>query len=128
MPIRPVAPHTGSRSYAFVPPSPMGAADEIVSAGLTQLHPSNVRSHVQELRSWDEFIGIEREWNELVSATDNQIFFRHEFLRVWCSHFLGGDRLRVLALRSRGGALLALLPLIERRSVLYGVPITELAS
>jgi CelD/BcsL family acetyltransferase involved in cellulose biosynthesis len=74
------------------------------------------------------FAALEREWDALVERTDDQPFFRHAFLRVWLEHFGPRATLRLLTLRSAEGRLVAVLPLILRRSRMHGLPVRELTS
>ena len=83
---------------------------------------------VAEVDDRAAFVAMEREWDELVAATDDQFFYRHSFLRVWIDNFAPGEQLRVLTLRDDDGRLDAVLPLVARRSSLYGVPVRMLAA
>jgi hypothetical protein len=83
---------------------------------------------VTELNDRSSFVALADEWDALVASTRDQIFFRHEFLRIWIDNFAPGDRLRVLLARSPDGKLIAGLPLIEQRTTLYGVPVRQLVS
>ncbi|NVJ28243.1 GNAT family N-acetyltransferase [Myxococcus sp. AM011] len=73
------------------------------------------------------FMALESEWNALVEATSHEVFYRHEFLRIWLDNFAPGSRLRVLTLRDEDGQLSAALPLWEERTTLYGVPVRQLS-
>ncbi|MCE9673724.1 GNAT family N-acetyltransferase [Myxococcus stipitatus] len=73
------------------------------------------------------FMALESEWNALVEATSDEVFYRHEFLRVWLDNFAPGARLCVLTLRDAAGRLSAALPLWEERATLYGVPVRQLS-
>lgn len=83
---------------------------------------------VVEVNDRASFVALEAEWNALVKETDDQIFFRHEFFRVWIDNFAPGAKLRVLTLRGAGGKLEAVLPLIEQRTKMFGVPVRELCA
>ncbi|MBX5483738.1 MAG: GNAT family N-acetyltransferase [Myxococcaceae bacterium] len=83
---------------------------------------------VVEVEGRAAFVALEAEWNALVRETDDQIFYRHEFIRVWVDNFAPTARLRVLTLRAQDGTLQAVLPLIERRTRMYGVPLRELCA
>jgi len=50
------------------------------------------------------------EWSELAQRTAN-VFATPEWASSWCRHFLNGRPLRLLAFRSAGGRLVAVLPL-----------------
>ena len=80
------------------------------------------RLRVEEIGDRASFVALEREWNGLVAETDDQIFYRHEFIRVWIDNFASTARLRVLTARGEDGRLEAVLPLIERRASWYGLP------
>ncbi|MCK8503744.1 GNAT family N-acetyltransferase [Myxococcus fulvus] len=74
------------------------------------------------------FMALESEWNALVEATTDELFYRHEFIRIWLDNFAPGARLRVLTLRNSEGQLSAALPLWEERTNLYGVPVRQLSA
>lgn len=85
-------------------------------------------AQVVEINDRPAFVALAAEWDALVAQTDDQIFYRHSFIRVWIDNFAPTARLRVLTLRGKGGQLLAVLPLIEQRTRLYGVPVRELCA
>jgi hypothetical protein len=64
------------------------------------------------------FLALEQEWNELVVTTHDEPFYRHEFLRVWMTHFNPATRLEVLTTRDRAGKLAAVFPLMRTRNAL----------
>jgi CelD/BcsL family acetyltransferase involved in cellulose biosynthesis len=72
------------------------------------------------------FMAMEEQWNALVVATTNEPFYRHEFLRIWVSHFMPRARLEILTIRDGAGRLAAGLPLVKMRGFVCGVP-TRLA-
>ncbi|MBJ6763895.1 GNAT family N-acetyltransferase [Myxococcaceae bacterium JPH2] len=74
------------------------------------------------------FMALESEWNALVEATGHELFYRHEFVRIWLDNFAADGRLRVLILRDADGVLSAVLPLREERATLHGVPVRQLSS
>jgi len=65
---------------------------------------------------------MEQEWNELVVTTQDEPFYRHEFLRIWMTHFNPGARLEILTARDRSGKLAAVFPLMKTRGFLCGLP------
>ncbi len=65
-----------------------------------QLTPA---SSVQEVTDRAGFMALEPEWNALVEATSNELFYRHEFLRIWIDNFAPTAQLRMLTLRDCGG-------------------------
>ena len=89
---------------------------------------SSSPSRVEEINDRAAFVALEREWNALVKETDDQIFYRHEFFRVWIDNFAPDSRLRILVVRGEGGRLEAALPLCERRTAWYGIPVRELCA
>jgi CelD/BcsL family acetyltransferase involved in cellulose biosynthesis len=68
------------------------------------------------------FAAMEQEWNDLVTTTCDEPFFRHEFLRVWMDHFTHDANLEVLTTRNRTGRLTAVLPLMKTRGFVCGMP------
>jgi CelD/BcsL family acetyltransferase involved in cellulose biosynthesis len=68
------------------------------------------------------FLALEREWNELVATTQDEPFYRHEFLRIWMTHFHPDTRLEVLTTRDRNGRLAAAFPLMKTRGFVCGLP------
>ena len=89
---------------------------------------ANPPARVEEINDRAQFVALERAWNALVAETDDQIFYRHEFFRVWVDNFAPDRRLRILVLRGEGGRLEAALPLYERRGSWYGLPVRELCA
>ncbi|MFY1829774.1 GNAT family N-acetyltransferase [Myxococcus fulvus] len=89
---------------------------------------SNPGPRVVEVDDRAAFMALESEWNALVEATTDELFYRHEFIRIWLDNFAPGARLRVLTLRNSEGRLSAALPLWEERTNLYGVPVRQLSA
>ncbi|MDQ3265225.1 MAG: GNAT family N-acetyltransferase [Myxococcota bacterium] len=83
---------------------------------------------VREINDRASFVALEGEWNALVVRAGNEPFYRHEFIRVWIDNFAPQARLRVLIVRDGEGRLTAVLPLMEERTYLYGVPVRQLVS
>ncbi|MFL5348014.1 MAG: GNAT family N-acetyltransferase [Hyalangium sp.] len=83
---------------------------------------------VQEVTDRAAFMALEPEWNALVDATSNELFYRHEFLRIWIDNFAPSARLRILTLRDSEGRLTAALPLMAERTTMYGIPVRQLAA
>jgi CelD/BcsL family acetyltransferase involved in cellulose biosynthesis len=67
-------------------------------------------------------MALEQEWNALVATTRDEPFYRHEFLRIWMTHFTPGARLEVLTTRDRAGKLDAVFPLVKTRGFVCGLP------
>jgi CelD/BcsL family acetyltransferase involved in cellulose biosynthesis len=82
---------------------------------------------VQEVTDRAGFMALEPEWNALVEATANELFYRHEFLRIWIDNFAPTAQLRVLTLRDSEGNLTAALPLVAERTTMYGIPVRQLS-
>jgi CelD/BcsL family acetyltransferase involved in cellulose biosynthesis len=83
---------------------------------------------VTEINDRATFAGVAGEWDALVERADDQVFYRHAFLRIWIDNFAPTERLRVLTARDGSGRLVAALPLVQRRASLYGLPVSELAA
>lgn len=83
-------------------------------------HPS-----VRVVDSPDAFSDLRSQWNALVSRTDDQIFYRHEFIETWLKHFAKG-KWRILLLHDTAGRLIAALPLLHRWTHLHGLPLRHL--
>ncbi|XXF80869.1 GNAT family N-acetyltransferase [Myxococcaceae bacterium GXIMD 01537] len=83
---------------------------------------------VDEVTDRSAFMALEPEWNALVEATSGELFYRHEFLRIWVDNFAPGARLRILILRDSDGRLSAALPLVLERTTLHGVPVRQLSA
>jgi CelD/BcsL family acetyltransferase involved in cellulose biosynthesis len=71
------------------------------------------------------FSDLRSEWNALVSRSDDQIFYRHEFIATWLNHF-GKSKWRILLLRDDSGCLVAALPLLHGWARLHGLPLRHL--
>ncbi len=83
---------------------------------------------VQEVTDRAGFMALEPEWNALVEATSNELFYRHEFLRIWIDNFAPSAQLRILTLRDSEGRLTAALPLMAERVTMYGIPVRQLSA
>ncbi|MBJ6765471.1 GNAT family N-acetyltransferase [Myxococcaceae bacterium JPH2] len=83
---------------------------------------------VTEARTYSAFAGLRAEWTALLTRTDDQLFYRHEFIDAWLTHFASDARFRVLTARDSGGRLRAVLPLLERRTWCAGAPVRQLIS
>lgn len=83
---------------------------------------------VEEVRDLEGFDALEAEWNALVIRADDQVFYRHEFVRCWLQSFAPGASLRILTARSGEGGLVAVLGLQEEQGHQYGVPVRQLTS
>lgn len=85
---------------------------------------------VSEVQDRAELGRMEREWDALLDASPARgtPFLRHAFIRIWIDNFAPRARLRVLAARDAAGTLQAVLPLVEQRLRLYGVPLRALVS
>lgn len=83
---------------------------------------------VEQVTDRAAFMALEPEWNALVEATSDELFYRHEFLRVWVDNFAPGARLRILTSRDGEGRLCAALPLMLERTTLLGVPVRQLSA
>jgi CelD/BcsL family acetyltransferase involved in cellulose biosynthesis len=82
-------------------------------------------SIVQDLAG---FRALEAEWNALVVAHNNQLFLRHELLRVWLTSFAPRATLRILVARDGDGRLVAVLPLRAESTAIRGIPVREYAA
>ena len=89
---------------------------------MVQTPRSSSASDAVEVVDRPGFLALEREWNELVVTTQDEPFYRHEFLRVWLTHFTQGAKLEVLTTRDRTGKLAAAFPLMKTRGFFCGMP------
>lgn len=74
------------------------------------------------------FAAMEKEWNALVARTRDEIFYRHEFIRIWIDNFAPEARLRIITVRDSSGTLVAALPLMEERTRMYGMRVRQLCA
>lgn len=74
------------------------------------------------------FAALGREWDALVERCGGGLLYQHGFLRLWREHFAPAEALRVLTQRTPEGFLTAALPLLLRRTRIYGVPVRELSA
>lgn len=81
---------------------------------------------IVEVRNFAAFLALEKEWNELVEATNNEPFYRHEFICSWINNFATTAQLRVLTGRDLSGKLIAVLPLMELMGTFCGLPVRQL--
>jgi CelD/BcsL family acetyltransferase involved in cellulose biosynthesis len=83
---------------------------------------------IKELSDIEEFLALEREWNELLAESHCDIpFLRHEWLKIWWRHFGPPNRLAVMVGREQERLVFAL-PLMEVREAYAGIPVTVLQS
>src|SRR5688572_9144435 len=83
---------------------------------------------VQTVRDRAGFQALESEWNALVTAYNDELWLRHEFLSVWLDSFGPGGDLHILTARSAEGRLVAVLPLVAQPGVIRGIPVRQLVS
>ena len=104
-------------------------ARQLTSApGAAAAPEAAAQQRVQVVSDRPGFMALEAEWNALVAATGDTLFYRHEFLRVWMDNFTPGAQLRILTLRDGAGKLGAALPLLLERGSMYGAPVRQLVS
>lgn len=65
------------------------------------------------------------EWNALVERTQNEPFYRYEFIRSWIDNFAPRAPLRLLTARDTEGTLVGLLPLVEERVRRFGLSLSQ---
>ena len=81
-----------------------------------------------EVSDWAQVAPLRDEWNDLLeSSPADTLFLRHEWLENWWGHFGAGRRLAIFLARD-GGRLAAVLPLVEERLSLAGMPAVHLRS
>ena len=83
---------------------------------------------VSEISDRASFAALATEWNALVVASSDQLFYRHEFLRTWLEHFAATKAWRVLIARNQHGTLVGALPLLHERTRMYGLPMRQLVA
>ena len=71
--------------------------------------------------------GIAQGWEALAAELRAEVFHRYPFVRLWLDTFAARLRWRILTVH-RGGELDAVLPLVEQRATLFGVPVRQLSS
>jgi len=83
---------------------------------------------VNEVITRSDFMALEKEWNDLVEATHEEPFHRHEFIRTWIEHFAPEADLSILTGRNRTGRLIAALPLMKARGPVSGLMARQILS
>jgi CelD/BcsL family acetyltransferase involved in cellulose biosynthesis len=83
---------------------------------------------VEEVTNRAALLGMEEEWNALVSAASPEPFYRHEYIGGFLGHFLPHAPLRILAARDTAGRLAAVLPLVAERAPVCGINVRQHAS
>lgn len=84
--------------------------------------------NVVEVVEHSAFIALETEWNMLVKASQNEPFYRHEFIRTWIDNFAPKEKLKILTGRDNSGKLVAILPLVIKLESMYRLPVWQLIS
>jgi CelD/BcsL family acetyltransferase involved in cellulose biosynthesis len=83
---------------------------------------------VAEISELGDFLALETEWNALLDECDCDLpFLRHDWFRLWWSHFGAGRRLAVITAR-RNGLLALALPVLEERERWLPAPLVKLRS
>lgn len=81
-----------------------------------------------EINGFEEFLDMEHEWNLLLSKSHYNVpFLRHEWLRLWWSHFGHANKLVIILVR-KAGCLVFAIPLMEVKKNYMGVPFIILQS
>ena len=94
----------------------------------TSRYPTHAPIQVSIIEDLKTLAELESEWNGLVERTTNQPFYRHEYIRSWIENFTPDAPLKLLIGREPGGRLVALLPLVEERVSLCGIPVRQWTS
>jgi len=85
------------------------------------------QQRVVEVQGADAIAALLPQWEALArEVAKGQPFLGPDFILGWCRAFCPDLVPRVLCVRSEGGALEALLPLIAKREWLYGLPVRAL--
>jgi CelD/BcsL family acetyltransferase involved in cellulose biosynthesis len=83
---------------------------------------------VAEISELDDFLALGPEWDALLDESDCDLpFLRHDWFRLWWSHFGAGRRLSVLTAR-RSGLLALALPMMEERERWFPAALVKLRS
>ena len=104
--------------------SQVGGSPETYRAAIQPL----TAIQVSEVTDRAAFLALAGEWDALVRGTRDEPFYRHHFSRIWLDHFAPHGRLRILLGREAGGALVAVLPLLQGRGSVYGAPVRLLTA
>ena len=88
-------------------------------------------SRVDIVTDYDQFVGLEDEWNDAVDrARIPHPFLRHEWIRTWWDSFAASGHIRrelhIIVVREQD-RLVGIAPLMREHSVFYGLPIRRLA-
>lgn len=90
----------------------------------TVLSPTPLATDV--VTSYDAFVALETEWNDLVDRSDaTNPFLRHEWFRTWWDCFGDSRALHIISVRE-DGRLVAIAPLMREQVQMYGLPIRKL--
>jgi CelD/BcsL family acetyltransferase involved in cellulose biosynthesis len=96
-----------------------------MSAARTASACINAGLEVSLIADRNAFDAHARDWDALVERSDDQIFYRHGFLRLWLDTFASDASLRILVARSADGVLSAALPMLSRTTRIHGFPLRE---
>lgn len=81
--------------------------------------------NVEEVRTYEDFLSLEEEWNGLLERSSNDsVFLRHEWFRCWWEAYGKGSELLVLLVRSEG-RLTGIAPFMRRRRKMRGLTTAE---
>ncbi len=125
-------PHPPAPGWSPPPPRSAPARNTLARAlpasELFDVPATPGRLQVEEVRTAEGFAALREEWNRLLSRANDQVFYRHETLSAWLTHFAPHTRLRVLTARGPYRRLSAVLPLLEGRGLCAGLPVRTLRS
>ena len=83
---------------------------------------------VAEISELEEFRALGPEWDALLGESGSDLpFLRHDWFRLWWTHFGAGRRLSIITAR-RSGRLALALPMVEERERWFPAPLTKLRS
>jgi CelD/BcsL family acetyltransferase involved in cellulose biosynthesis len=94
----------------------------------TALQSDPSLSEITTITDMAGFNALHRQWNSLVTAHNNSLFLRHEFLRVWYESFAARKPVRILTGWSAEKRLLAALPLMQQRGSIRGMPVKQIVA
>lgn len=110
-------------------PAPRNTLTRVLPASeVFDVPASSGRLRVEEVRTAEALAALREEWNQLLARANDQVFYRHEVLCAWLTHFAPTASLRVLTARGPHGRLCAVLPLLEGHGLCAGVPVRTLHS
>lgn len=102
-------------------------ADNAFGNLVARRSPGRGQLTVKAIQSFQEFLDMEGQWDQLLQASDcDSVFMSHSWYRCWWEAFNNGNQLCILVAHS-DGQVVGIAPLYLRKSRFRGLPVRRLS-